>query len=270
MHVRPAHATAAILGMLTIFSFGVWYIQQTQDGFRPLSPLPKQNTDPYAPRSIRIEESTEYATISGVYPQFDSAPVALNKEIETVVRNAIEEHKLISKENWEAQRDTVLENADAPLPAEDDRYPLVVRFEAPVSNDKLVSVLLHISQYSGGAHGSTSMHTFNYDIKSRRNITLEDIFKGYPAYLKKLSDESRKQLSVTLSESAGDGQVADADFLNAGTEPTESNFSLFTFTPQNDALTIYFGIYQVAPYAYGESHITVPLPISGEAPEWLK
>lgn len=269
MHVRHAHAAIAILGILTLFSVGYWYIDQTHDGFRPLAPLPAKKLDPYAPRAVRVEESTEFATITGTYPQFDAASVALNREIQNVVRNAIEEHKNVSQVNWESHVETALEQTES-TPPSDDRFPLSIRFEAPVSNERLVSVLLHISQYSGGAHGISSMYTFNYDMKSKRILTLADVFKNHPSYLKKLSEESRRQLTVTLSENAGDGQVPDADFLTSGTEPTENNFSLFTFTPQADALTIYFGLYQVAAYAYGEPYIVVPLPTNDSVPTWLQ
>ncbi len=267
MHVRPAYAAAAILSVLTLFSAGYWYISQKQDGFRPLDPLPKKHHNPFEPRSIRVEARTEYASAAGTYPEFDYASVDFNKQIKAVVQQAIDEHFLMSEENQKAMRETDLRDESERL----DIFPLTVRFEAPVHTQDMISVLIHIDHYSGGAHGTSSMHTFTYDVAKKKILSLKDMFPGYEKILlAKLSEEARRQLIAHLTASMGDGNEPDLDFLRGGTEPVEENFRLFTLSEQKDALTIYFGLYQVAPYVYGEQQITVPLPIHGDAPAWLQ
>ena len=266
MKVRPAHTAISILGLLTLFSIGYWFIHEKDDGYRPLMPIVKTH-QPYAPRAVRLEEKTEYASISGTYPQFEQAPISFNNEIRDVVKNAIEEHKKLSEENWKAMHET--DTSTRSTPAEQDLFPFSVSFEAPLSTKDDISVALFISQYSGGAHGSSSIRTFTYNIPQKRNVSLSDVFKGYPEYLKKLSIESRKQLTERFSD-IGDGSETTLDFLEEGTEPKDELFSLFTLSPQKDMLTIYFGLYQVAPYVYGEQHIVVPLPKGNDVPEWLQ
>ncbi len=266
MRVHSTHAAAAILGVLTLFSAGFWLIDQTHDGFRPLDPLPQKQLDPYAPRSIRVESRTEYATATGSYPQFEHASVEFNKQIQLTVQRAIEEHFLLSEENQKAMLET--ETGETKGTFED--FPLTVSFEAPVHDADLISVIVHIEQYSGGAHGSSSMHTYTYDVRKKRIVSLLDLFPGYEKTLySKISGEARTQLSATLAQKAG-GETPDVDFLNDGTEPTEENFKLFTVSSQRDAVVIYFGLYQVAPYVYGEQQISLPLPQDGVAPEWLQ
>jgi hypothetical protein len=266
MRVHSTHAAAAILGVLTLFSAGFWLIDQTHDGFRPLDPLPQKQLDPHAPRSIRVESRTEYATATGSYPQFEYASVEFNTQIQRIVQKAIEEHFLLSEGNQKAMLETDPEKTEVTL----EDFPLSVSFEAPVHDEDLISVIVHIEQYSGGAHGSSSMHTFTYDVGKKRIISLPDLFPGYEKTLySKISAEARAQLSETLSKQAG-GETPDADFLSEGTEPKEENFKLFTISPQRDAVTIYFGLYQVAPYVYGEQQISLPLPQEEAAPAWLQ
>lgn len=266
MRINSIHAAAAILSMLTVFSAGYWLIDQTSDGFRPLEPLPRQIQDPHAPRSVRVEATSEYASATGEYPQFEQTSVAFNKAIKDTVTQAIEEHFLISEENQKAMVATSSEADEYSM----EPYPLTVSYNTPVHNERFVSVLVEIEYYSGGAHGSSSLHTFTYDVQKKKIVKLEDFFPGYEKNIfQKLSSEARTQLNVSLASQAG-GQTPDADFLNDGTEPDAKNFELFTLSPQEDAVTIYFGLYQVAPYVYGEQRITVPIPKNGEVPEWLQ
>ncbi len=268
MRIRQIHATIAILSTLTLFSIGYWYINETSDGYRPLLPIPKGERVPFGPRAVYIEERTEYASISGSYPQFDHGSVALNNEIRNVVKNAIEEHKTMSEANWKAMQETADPTEEA-RPTPQELFPFTVRFETTVSNESLISVIIHIAQYSGGAHGTTSMYTFTYDVAHKKMLTLKDIFQEYPDYLEKLSIESRKQLAEHFKSVSGD-EAPTLDFLKEGTEPKPELFSLFTISPEENMLTVYFSVYQVAPYAYGEQRIIVPLPRTDETPEWLK
>lgn len=41
-----------------------------------------------------------------------------------------------------------------------------------------------------------------------------------------------------------------------GTKPTKENFSKFALT--KDGLKVYFDYYQIAPYYYGNSELTIP------------
>lgn len=266
MHVRPSYAAMAILSILALFSSGYWYINQKQDGFRPLEPLPK-NQEPYAPRSVRVEARTEYASASGAYPEFDYAPVDFNKQIKAVVQQAIDEHFLMSEENQKAMRETAPEGVQESI----DVFPLTVRFETPVHTSEIISVVIHIDHYSGGAHGTSSIHTFTYDVVKRKILALQDMFPGYEERLFiRLSEEARRQLSEHLATLIGTDGEPDLEFLHGGTEPIEDNFKLFTLSPQKDSVTIYFSLYQVAPYVYGEQQITVPLPVHGSEPDWLQ
>ena len=266
MRINSVHAAAAILTVLTLFSAGYWLIDQTNDGFRPLDPLPRRIQDPYAPRSVQVQATSEYATANGEYPQFDNASVAFNKTIQNTVQQAIDEHFLISEENQKAMEAT--DSAANEFISEP--YPLTVSFDTAISNERFISVLVQIEHYSGGAHGSSSIHTFTYDVQKKKILALKDFFAGYEKNIfEKLSREARTQLSASLTRQAG-GEAPDSDFLNDGTEPDEKNFELFTLDSQEDTITVYFGLYQVAPYVYGEQQITVTLPKDGEVPEWLK
>ena len=102
----------------------------------------------------------------------------------------------------------------------------------------------------GGAHDYHNITSFNYDVASKEEITLKDLFPNDPGYLKTISDFARKDLRSRYKNTLDDAM------LSPGTEPKEENFSVFTILP--GSITFYFAEYQVAPYALGELKVTMP------------
>lgn len=191
------------------------------------------------------------ATIEGFYPQFKNVNPSFNDKI----RNSI----VIAQAEFQ---DTIKDS---------DRISEMyfsTRAEYFQINEDVVSVLITIEQFTGGAHGFDVIQSYNYDVKKGREVALSDFFPNDPNYLKTLSDFSRKEL---LSKFQNDLRRADFDddtsynealsnmkrMMQDGTEPREENFSVFTYTPE--FLHIHFAEYQVAPYAYGRQTIKMPL-----------
>ena len=92
--------------------------------------------------------------------------------------------------------------------------------------------------------------TFNYDLATGRRLALADLFAPGAPYLERLSELSRQLL---LAQPDFD-QLQ--DFVLPGTEPKVENFAGWTLTDQD--LVITFSEYQVAPYAMGMPHVSIP------------
>ncbi|MFM2414358.1 MAG: hypothetical protein RI911_51 [Candidatus Parcubacteria bacterium] len=264
MHVRPQTTFLCILGLLTAFAVGAWYIQGTHDGSRPLPFMSMKQGDGTHPdvRIVRIEEKTLYASATGSYPQFEKASNTFNKEIYDTVTRAVEAHATLSEENAKAREET------GETPGEP--FTLDVTYTITNHDDTYTSVLLKVSEYSGGAHGSSSLHTFTYDYAKKRRLSVTDVFKGTPDYLQKVSAITRIELQKQLATQTGDAAEVDMEFLESGTTATEENFSLFTIDVAQKTITFYFSLYQVAPYVFGEQHVTLEMPQQGSTPSWLK
>ncbi|OGI90415.1 hypothetical protein A2911_01600 [Candidatus Nomurabacteria bacterium RIFCSPLOWO2_01_FULL_40_15] len=186
------------------------------------------------------KQSAQGVEHNEVYPQFKNVPNEFNKKIE----------------------ETVLGYFSAQVPGDDytesppEEYSPREKYEfnsswTPVQvNESFISFLLRFGGYTGGAHGYSSLTSFNYDVKNQKEIALRDLFPSDPNYLKTISGYARKDLRLQF------GKNVEEDMLLAGTELDEINFSVFTFT--GDEITFYFNQYQVAPYSMGQFTVTMP------------
>lgn len=121
------------------------------------------------------------------------------------------------------------------------------RMEVISNADGLLSLGFRAYNYSGGAHGNYGSQLITYDVKNKKVVTLDDLFKpNYKAALSAaLLRSARQYLGIKPSASL-------EGHLFAKPEPTD-NFMvnkkgiLFNYTP-----------YEIASYAQGEIQLFVP------------
>lgn len=116
-------------------------------------------------------------------------------------------------------------------------------------NGKILSLYVDYYQYTGGAHGSTVRCGYNYDLKTGRNVSLKDLFKTDYNYQKIINEYIKEAINkapeMYFSDDMGfNGIAADQSFY-----------------VQNGVLTIYFGQYEIAPYAAGIPEFKLPLSL---------
>jgi len=213
-------------------------------------------------KMIAVNSNSDYSIATGEYPQFNNTGVDFNKKISDIVENAINEHSKNSKESWNARFETQIPDENiSKIPNKEDRFSIDVSTSIVRNDSNVISFKMDIYEFSGGAHGNTGTYTFNYDIKNQKEITLLDIGKGDTQLLQKISNKARVLLRADLAKrSEIKPEEVDTDMLNSGTTPEVENFSLFTL-PQDGKITFHFPSYQVAPYVFGPSEITLDLPI---------
>lgn len=268
-HVRPFLAFVSISLALLVFSTTYYYAITHDDSWLMTKTYVPRPSDPYEARTISIAEETPYAVISGSYPRFPKASEEFNTAIANTVRKSVLEHKLVSEENWKARSET---GTSPTQPTADERFTFVSEWTAVTHTKDYASVVIRHGGYSGGAHGSYTISTFTYDYARGRMLTIADMFPAHPAFLKKISVYTREYLKESLAEKM-DGTMSDVsvEMLHAGTEPTIENFSTFTIAPDASHITIYFGLYQVAAYVFGEQAVDVDLPTNNNIePAWLE
>ena len=125
----------------------------------------------------------------------------------------------------------------------------------PVDNalDSIMSYQVLTSCYLGGAHGSHVVQYFNFERKSGKLLTIQDIVP--PAketlMLKAMQDRLCKDYEVKdiaeLQEQTGITMLGDLYLTN--------NFLL-----QGDSILFLFNQYDIAPYAAGLISVTLPRP----------
>lgn len=255
-----------IFGLLSIVAFN--QIRRDETNNSPDNLTQNKEVAPSV-RMISVAEHTPYVVVSGEYPQFTRVDASFNRIIQETVEKAVAEHKTIAKENWDARRDTATPAEKKLLPAtpaEEDLFPFFVKTDVVTLSPKLISVLVHYGGFQGGAHGFQSIATFNYDLGEQKQITLVDLFPNDPLYLDKVSDFVKEDLIKQFEKKTAGSLEAEerAQYLEnirgmiaEGTAPKPENFAQFTVT--EDAVTFYFGEYQVAPYVEGEQKVVMPL-----------
>lgn len=196
--------------------------------------------------SIVDKQTTKYAKINISYPKFEGTTSSFNKSIADFVNKSLVEFNSNAEENWKARVATRLPGENiTEFPSEDEKFEFVSEWSlAQISNDT-VSVLITTYQFSGGAHGSTVMKSYNYDVKNQKEITLSSLFKNEPNYLKRISDYSISNLKDQLSGN----EMSNSESIEEGAGPQMENFEIFTIS--RNKITFYFSQYSIGPYALG-------------------
>ena len=226
-----------------------------------------ENTDlPFSTRIqyVKVDESG-----------YDALQKALDKDNADSLELAKEEY------SYNALKNMVEENESAAVPFALESTVLKKR-----ADDKVVSYLRESYSQLGGAHPSTFFTGKNYDTKTGSELTLQDVVANYDDVYQYVLDELAKNEKQPENEncyfdgyedtvkemfygnSDSESAVTDANSEETGLYPMPA--SSVQWYLGDDGLNILFNDYDIAPYAYGPSLITIPYDsglIAGEYAE---
>lgn len=196
----------------------------------------------------QITDNTKPFIIKITYPQIPGLD-AFNKEVLDAVNKEISDFKTNSLAN-----DAAVKQVD---PIDYAKYPR--QYELDVSYDKgeidnnIVSIMLNVYNFEGGAHGESYFIPLNYSPYSKKDIKLADLFAGQKDYLQKISDYCTTDLTKQLTKALGS---LDGTYLKDGAGPSADNFQFFLIN--KNSITFYFPQYQVAYGAAGSFTVVMP------------
>jgi hypothetical protein len=128
-------------------------------------------------------------------------------------------------------------------------------YEVITANPTLLSIILRSTPYmAGAAHPNHISFSFLYDLESKKQMTLSDLFNTKSKYLDRLSQLSMKHL-IDQSKKNGTYYEGKEKQIGQGAGVAPENFSTFSIDGENLILT--FDPYQVGPYAEGEQQVTL-------------
>ena len=110
--------------------------------------------------------------------------------------------------------------------------------------------------YMGGAHGLETRNYFNFDLKTGKIITENDLFK--PNYIAELSELIKKIIIENSKENkdAKDSEpilsLEDTDFWADSIKPN-GNFYI-----TDESINYVFNPYEIAPYYMGQTEVSIP------------
>lgn len=182
------------------------------------------------------KSKNNYLDINVIIPQLTGIS---DKKQEDLVNDKI----IRWTENWinEVKQiaDEYFKDKTAPLMP----YQLYARYKL-TNNSGIISFYIDYYQFSGGAHGITNRVAYNIEETSGIEMQLKDIFKG------NYKDVINKEISRQISK--------DPDRYFSGKDGFNGIGDNQNFYIKNNKVVIYFGLYEIAPYASGISEFIIP------------
>jgi Protein of unknown function (DUF3298)/Deacetylase PdaC len=197
-------------------------------------------------KKLNYKVDVEYPQVTGALDnRFDK----FNQQAKDLVTRAVLGFKKEMADNAKATEQTPEPSTLSELESD-----LSASYTIAVANDELISVRYEIGGYSAGAaHGNSSSHVLNYDLKGNKTLKLADLFKPGAKYLQTISDFCIKDLKRQSKKNAD--SLPD-DMIQSGAGPAAKNFESWTLTKKG--LDITFDAYQVGPYAAGPQKVVIP------------
>jgi len=109
-------------------------------------------------------------------------------------------------------------------------------YEIKTNERDVLSLVLNVFGYSGGAHGITLLRGLTFNVETGKSYSLAELFKPESDYVRRLSaivDAQIRMRDVTLL----------GEFT--GIRPDQDYYVA------DKALVIFFQLYEISPYAYG-------------------
>ena len=197
---------------------------------------------------IQLSEKSEYLNSLIKYPKFEDYSL-LNKVVKNSVENYFNSFNKYAKSDWEElNKVRAIDNIATPP------FDYNVSFEVSETK-KYISVLLRTYINNGGAHGSTTLISYNFDKVENR---LVNIVEATGLSYKDLSKYCNAMIKSRLikTNSLGSSEKEIEEWVNEGTFPTPDNYEIFMM--YDNYVKVFFEEYSVAPYALGEQTVDVP------------
>lgn len=197
---------------------------------------------------VQLSEKSEYLNSLIKYPKFEDYSL-LNKVVKNSVENYFNSFNRYAKSDWEElNKVRAIDNIATPP------FDYNVSFEVSETK-KYISVLLRTYINNGGAHGSTTLISYNFDKAENR---LVNIVEATGLSYKDLSKYCNAMIKSRLikTNSLGSSEKEIEEWVNEGTFPTPDNYEIFMM--YDNYVKVFFEEYSVAPYALGEQTVDVP------------
>lgn len=173
-------------------------------------------------------KKTDGATVVDIrYPQLSGSEAGIAKINATLKKHA---------EAFLAEFENQVKDF-GPLPSKDMHYEADGNYMIAYNKNGLLSVVTQDYGFYGGAHGGTVQTGYNFNVKTGKEVTLNQLLKANPNYMsavdKKIAADFKKQGSL----------FEDGGFKTIGNNPG--------FYVKNGGFTVFFQQYEYTPYAAG-------------------
>lgn len=184
------------------------------------------------------KDRNEYLDINVIIPQI----VGLNnKDMENKINNKI----IMWTEEWINDVRKVADEYYKDKPTPFMSYQLYSRYKV-TNKANIISFFIDYYQFTGGAHGITTRVAYNIDENTGQELKLVDLFNKDVKYKEIINKEINQQIAKN------------PDRYFQGPEGFKGVMDNEKFYIKNNSIVIYFGLYEIAPYASGISEFLIP------------
>ncbi len=132
---------------------------------------------------------------------------------------------------WKEWTDFILENIKSGFR---DRTSYTLNFEIYRCDDRIISLSLFESAYTGGVHSMMRMIALNYDREKKKLLNLKDLFEEEADYITQINEKVKKYFK-------------NMPLLNKFVTINENQ----QFYMMKNGIVIFFQPYEYTPYSYG-------------------
>jgi hypothetical protein len=223
-----------ILVLLELFTlnFGVIFGEKTVNAKDTAA---KISSKPIVYENEYISVNIDLPVVSGI-----------NSNAQKLINDRIQDEINSSKNNVEKQ---AIEDGEQSKKSGSDirQYNFTSKYKVTYNKNNILSIVLTIYQYTGGAHGSTTQVAYNFDTNTGKIGVLEDFFGEDKDYRSKILKEIRAE----ISKEPQNYFIETINNLNG--IAYNQNFYL-----EDEAVVVYFDEYEIAPYAAGIPEFRIP------------
>lgn len=130
-------------------------------------------------------------------------------------------------------------------------YEVVVKYELTYNQDCVISLYIDRYEYTGGAHGMTNRSADTWSLDKGKRMLLSDFFPGQKDYIELIINNINNQIKNQI-ENGNDYYFDDYENL------VRENFNERNFYIVPDGVTIFFQLYEIAPYSSGIMTFLIP------------
>jgi hypothetical protein len=198
---------------------------------------------------LAIKEDHEALKVDMVFPLVKGIK---DKQIEEKINQTIRKDVLNFKEMLQTESEKYLQGAKEEG-WEIRKYEAFAYYIVHYQKDDLLSLSVFYYSYTLGAHGHTLQRAYNFNLLSGEEILLNDILKEKKEYVDIINQEIRRQIELNPQEYFSEWSV----FQSISEEQT--------FYLIEDGIVVYFGLYEIAPYAFGIRYFKIPYSLFGNS-----
>ena len=198
---------------------------------------------------LAIKEDHEALKVDMVFPLVQGIK---DKQVEEKVNQTIQKDVLNFKEMLQTESEEYLQGAKEEG-WEIRKYEAFAYYIVHYQRDDLLSLSVFYYRYTLGAHGHTFQRAYNFNLLNGEEILLGDILKEKKDYVAIINQEIKRQMELNPQEYFSEWSV----FQSISEEQP--------FYLMEDGIIVYFGLYEIAPYASGIRYFNIPYSLFGNS-----